>query len=476
MSTPDLPDDPRDWPADPFALLGVGRGASETDVKRAYTRLIRRFKPEHHPDQFRRIREAYEACLDGFRWLAPPPDHLRPDRPSIRVQPTELHSPSAEPSPSPGQDPAPEPKPTARPVDEVDRLWAAAIDGRADEAYAELARLSEARPDRADLPLRLYWLLGLHPALDATRTRHDWLAAALRRSRLTGPAAELYRRELDADPERALYGPFAGLLAADADPRDLLAVARWRLTAAGRTLSWNPAAADLTVLAKVLPFRDEGAWLGHLTAALDWAAWERPSALDTRARAEVGRLGHLHLTHADYFDRVEETEHAAAAWRRFLERFATSGVFTLLPHAWADPAGLDPEVVGPGVVAAAANPVGALAAADRAAEALGAGLVVLLARALDAFYHRHGGPHPDFPPDLIRGLVQGRRGRWGGDYLAVRADLLDYLLAEVVHPAEFAEACGAHPDRWIREIADACRRDVSLWLVWLAGRLHRGPG
>jgi hypothetical protein len=53
MNSPDLPDDPRRWPGDPFELLGVARGAVEIEIKRAYTRLIRRFKPEHHPEEFR---------------------------------------------------------------------------------------------------------------------------------------------------------------------------------------------------------------------------------------------------------------------------------------------------------------------------------------------------------------------------------------------------------------------------------------
>ena len=71
----------------------------------------------------------------------------------------------------------------------VDRLWTAAIDGRQTEAYSELAGLAGDWPENADVPLRLYWLLAVNPLLDPDRTRHDWLAAALTRSRLRGPAA-----------------------------------------------------------------------------------------------------------------------------------------------------------------------------------------------------------------------------------------------------------------------------------------------
>ena len=93
MSAPELPDDPSDWPSDPFELLGVARGTSEPDIKRAYTRLIRRFKPEHHPDAFRRIREAYEACLTQGRWFTSPTQFVEPvvaPPRKVRPEPVEL--------------------------------------------------------------------------------------------------------------------------------------------------------------------------------------------------------------------------------------------------------------------------------------------------------------------------------------------------------------------------------------------------
>src|SRR5579872_5824145 len=62
MSAPDLPTDPARWPRDPYRLLGVSPGVSPRDLKRAYLQLIRRYKPEHAPEQFRLIREAYEAA------------------------------------------------------------------------------------------------------------------------------------------------------------------------------------------------------------------------------------------------------------------------------------------------------------------------------------------------------------------------------------------------------------------------------
>ncbi len=488
MSAPDLPDNLRDWPTDPFALLGVTRGAGEMDIKRAYTRLIRRFKPEHSPEHFRRIRQAYETCLDQYRWFASAPDipdEITPDRvPTTTPSTTESTSDDQGPvSPHPNVDAnesfPDEDRPTANlppptPIlDEVASLWAAAIDGRDAEAYAGLIDLAAIRSDRLDLPLRLYWLLGLNPALDPTRTRHHWLADALRRSRLSGSAAELYRRELDTNPETALYGQYLDILASDSHPRDLLTVARWRLTAAGLSQSWHPAEADLQTLARRLPEQDEAGWLRFLVTAIDWTAWDRPNPVYTRARSELGRLSHLGLSHSYAFDRVEETEHITAGWRGFLDRLGPPGLFGLLPAVWAGT--LSRGIVGSAVAAVASDPEHHLLRLDRAARERGPGFLYLLIRALEEYRRTHGPfDHPEFPADLIRGLARHLPSGWRREYTNLRTDLFNFLLAEAIHPTEFSAACEYHPDPRIREMSSAVRQDASLGLIWLACRLHAG--
>src|SRR2546423_15396433 len=58
-----------------YIVLGVERGATVSDIKRAYKRLARRFHPDINPGdrmaaaQFRQIAEAYETLTD--------PDHRR---------------------------------------------------------------------------------------------------------------------------------------------------------------------------------------------------------------------------------------------------------------------------------------------------------------------------------------------------------------------------------------------------------------
>ena len=56
-----------------YVLLGVERGATVSDIKRAFKRLARRFHPDINPGdqmaaaQFRQIAEAYETLIDPDR-------------------------------------------------------------------------------------------------------------------------------------------------------------------------------------------------------------------------------------------------------------------------------------------------------------------------------------------------------------------------------------------------------------------------
>lgn len=44
-----------------YAVLGVARTADEREIKKAYFRLVRQYSPETHPEEFKRLREAYEV-------------------------------------------------------------------------------------------------------------------------------------------------------------------------------------------------------------------------------------------------------------------------------------------------------------------------------------------------------------------------------------------------------------------------------
>ena len=89
-----------DYP-EALKVLGVERGASEQEIRRAYFHLVRKFPPESNPQAFQKIRQAYMLVKDADRKaefelsdleLPPPPEapagleplkpgdiHLEPD-------------------------------------------------------------------------------------------------------------------------------------------------------------------------------------------------------------------------------------------------------------------------------------------------------------------------------------------------------------------------------------------------------------
>lgn len=486
MSVPDLSDDMAGWPTDPFALLGVSPGAADADVKRAYTRLVRRFKPEHHPDQFRRIREAYEACMERAAWYRPEPVSPPPPPPPPPRRPTPVRPQEREPvidrpvAPAPELEPVVDPAVTpAPPLDPVEEWWEAAITGRETEAYHELVRLAGHTSQDPTVSLRLYWLLALNPALDPVRTRHHWLAEALALSELRGPAAELYRRELDADPAGALDhpfdpGPYSAVLSASAAPNDVQAVARWRIAAAGR-LKWSARTlADLTRLRDFLPMADESGWLGLLVLAGGWAAWAGSLELRDFLKAEVRGLTHLQLSHAPLFDRLEESEWVwkGVDWER---HEGTLTAFLQLVHvSWADAGYARPAEVEAAATDVGQPPYAALSKLDNPF-AQQPQVLALAAREFDHYLRSRGLlATPDFPPDRLRGLARRLRAHRLSSYQRARMQLLDLLVADAVHPLEFAAALAEDRESYLRGFAAALRDDLSLQVAWLASRVLSG--
>jgi curved DNA-binding protein CbpA len=68
-------------PGDPYRILGLKRGASHDEIRRAYFRKVREHPPESDPEAFKTIRAAYEqlrsaeqrTVTDLYLLQAPPP-------------------------------------------------------------------------------------------------------------------------------------------------------------------------------------------------------------------------------------------------------------------------------------------------------------------------------------------------------------------------------------------------------------------
>ena len=52
---------------DPYAVLGLDSSATAEEVRQAYFRSVRVYTPEAHPEEFKRVRAAYETLRSPLR-------------------------------------------------------------------------------------------------------------------------------------------------------------------------------------------------------------------------------------------------------------------------------------------------------------------------------------------------------------------------------------------------------------------------
>ncbi len=291
MSECRLPENLDQWPDDPFALLGVNQASSRRDVKRAYAQLIRVYKPEHFPEHFRRIREAYELLDQRLAWAEA--NSAFNTENSALADGSAGTSASDEGAEAGGDEPG---QAALEPVRfasrDRDDLWQKTRQGDLAEAYAHYAEL--ARQGRGDetIFVRLFWMLRLTPEIDPARDARDWLVAGLKQCGLRGRLPELYRCEVIEDPQEALRSRCDAAIGCSGHPGLLieLVIARWG--GAAKLQKWEVIAQDLETLRGRM--QDESAvWGRLLLAAIDYLAWAKRDESRrtlTACREEIERV------------------------------------------------------------------------------------------------------------------------------------------------------------------------------------------
>lgn len=315
MSDHVLPESLGDWPHDPCALLGVPQDVDERNLKRAYAKLIRVYKPEHHPDKFARVREAYEQVLQRIEFLAQfnvSPALELGDQPS-EIPRTEL---TETPAPTPmrrhpferNREPSSDRLPDLR--QQIAAAWQWVLDENPAVGYRQLQKLLESHPAHEEICMRLYWILRLaadvEPETDPTR----WLCVALRQNRLTGRAWELYCRELERQSLLGVNDDCARLLRVQAAEERIteLAIFRWRAVALANR--WSLIRGDLDELQQRFANHNPARWAQLLFGALVFACWSEST--NTAAQELViycdlalSQLPELQLKMGGEFDRLD---------------------------------------------------------------------------------------------------------------------------------------------------------------------------
>lgn len=480
MNERPLPDDPAHWPDDPNELLGVSYGVSPRELRRAYNRLIRIYKPEQFPEQFRRIREAYEHLLRIAEMFA---DHAEAsesppaEEPQILPAPKEQQAKDAEPwnagKPQPVEDSTDEEIDAVRaqePGDEVMALWQAASAGRPAAAYERLMQWTRQYAGRVELYQRLYWLLTLWPEVDARRVPVDWLVQGLLATGLAGPLRELYREEVADNPAEALTERYEQLLEAPVPTALLADLIEWRFQAAARLQRWDIPNADLKKLRPRFGIGEEQLWLRLVFALADAAAWagnEDGARLLGMCSEEIARHEHLARGMSHLFDRFDLLAEAAVGWLKACSRSRVPAPFLqLLAYSWSRPFGEVREPLLEILSWMAETPGIWLSHLDEMHKIAPATLA-LFGELLDRFEETQSAEADPSDREARNALAWSFLLRLNADdYKGERSQLLMFCLREHLAPEELAEAASGDWERALLgdwPLRYVCRANRLFW-------------
>lgn len=224
---PPAPDDPPDWnllPHRPAEFFSLAEGFDRKDLKRAYNRLLKQFKPEKHPQEFQRIREAYEALdnrlrygeqfrargfpLEQYRWDVSPPAASQP----AQREPESSDRPR-QPDTSPSSPLPQQPAFLDRLGNETPEKLAAELEALSDKQpwhYYALAVLADLLPDRDPLGF-FHWLLQGTQAFPRDPALYRLLGILLRSPQRDEDLPKLISSVAAAFPDQRFYSLTEGL-------------------------------------------------------------------------------------------------------------------------------------------------------------------------------------------------------------------------------------------------------------------------
>ena len=322
-------------------LLNVEKDVGSRDLRRAYTRLIRQFKPEHSPEEFRRIRDAYESLQQIVEWKERFAPSSVPDSAEQYEEAATVDGDLQQGTPAASEEQlysSQNVRITLKSLDEeLDELWQQSCEGGEEAAYFRLKTLSKEHSGSEAICVRLYWLLRIARELDADLRCSTWLMTSATTRPESRTLRELLRREIELQPGMAYSPEFIGLLKREVESEviyDLLS-ARWR--AAVRLDRWPTLETDLE---RLKPRLENGEPL--LTVRLQILAAEKllwnPVHEPTELLDKIEENQHFQLELQDVLDRLETLRQVALEWRTLLDSEGSSNHFVkMMPSFWQDP-------------------------------------------------------------------------------------------------------------------------------------------
>ncbi|MBD3672434.1 MAG: J domain-containing protein [Planctomycetaceae bacterium] len=231
MSDSPLPSNLADWPANLHDLFGVQEDCTERDLRRSYHRLIKYYRAEEYPAEFRKLNESYESLRarlqyeqeyrrqqehspedpdDESDWFSAPETSFRKDN----KREWETHG--------------------SAPQLDSRVLYQTAIDGDIKSSIEQLETFCHNDPRDEDAALRLFWL----KKIDSGAPAFEVLESYLKKNGLTGRVFQVYLNELDRVPAAALRASCRELLLASAGDERLPGLSRliWYLLSTQKNL------------------------------------------------------------------------------------------------------------------------------------------------------------------------------------------------------------------------------------------------
>ncbi len=310
-----LPDDVHRWPNSPWQLLCVNPGVSKKELRLAYVRLIRKYKPEFYPQQYLRIRSAY----DSLKQTAGKHSETRPFESNAPLaqrsidarrlsgcprEPADLLAEQAN-----GQTPVTQPIKQKLSVITAADCYQQACAGQRQSAYDRLQQLV-GEPSVGPEPFAmLYWLLRLDPSLGQGRTPVAWLEDGLERVGYHGVLASLFQREIDTDLSPAIGSSWVIRILSSGTISESIELGRKCFRSAARTGQWELMSAILDTLRRRSSPLEPRQWFELLLEVLDCCAWEDASKAQELFRTcwdEIQQLSEWHLEYAHSLYRYDE--------------------------------------------------------------------------------------------------------------------------------------------------------------------------
>lgn len=469
MSDHRLPDDPADWPDDPHLLLGVGEQADLPTLRRAYNRLIRRYRPDEFPAEFQQIRQAYETACSFAQWRDQFPDDDdseddgaetaaagNADSPHNDEEDLSSNFPSS----------AVQPDPSAVGFqEEIDEAWNRAKEGDIRSAYRSLIQLHERRPELDEVVLRLYWLLKIKPSIDSDKQPADWLVEGMCRSSASGRLMQLYWSELENRPAEAVSPRIYRLLEASSEPfqRNDLLSRRWN-AAASRDLP-RIVEADLERERRRMQIDQSEEWARLLFTATDYLAWRQddPTAqsLFNRCCTELEEFDHLHIPLEMEFQRFDHLRELQKTCESVWDTNVPSEWLELVRDSWNGPDEQLRRRVHALLVTWVRAPGRALGILDR----LNHDSAVAV-RQLETLFLRVGRSYYDYDTGddsdlLTRSIEQWLQANAGQNYKKLRVLAMQFCLEEMISADMFVNI--ALNNRWSRiAFSDAAAETLNI--------------